>query len=256
MFGKQGETNNAEKEKPLEAGVVKNKEVIAEYDEALSSETEQGSYLSKLEMLKNKLGLGDAPASSSGIKTNLIDNNDVATFVDWKSSSSVFVSYFLILLILVSGSLAYLTFLEKEEAKKVNIYDEDIQKIKDNIENEERMVEEGLEFQSKMIALEALLNKHIYWTNLFKYLEKNTLEEVSFSAFSGGLDGKYGLDASASDRYFTASEQIKSFAEDEFTTSVSASDLSLSEEGDVVSIGFNLNIKVKPEIFYKNNNYE
>ncbi|MDA3840739.1 MAG: hypothetical protein PF572_06685 [Patescibacteria group bacterium] len=255
MFEKQGENDNLEEKKDIsKGGVIKNKEVIAEYDEVLNKENEEkGAYISKLEMLKNKLGLGDGFSASSGIKTNLIDNDDVATFVDWKSNLSVFVSYFLVFLLLLSGSLAYLTFLEKEENKKASIYDENILNAKEGIAKEELLVDEGIKFQEKIFALESLLDKHVYWSNLFSYLEKNTLEEVSFSGFSGDTSGSYGFTSKAKDSYFIATEQIKIYEEDENTKKVVFSSITLNEDEKTgeTNVDFNLNLEVDPEIFYK-----
>ena len=256
MFGKQGEKNNLEEqENTLKKGVVKNKEVIAEYDDVLNGEEKEGQrsgFVSRLDLLKEKLGLEDISFDSE-IKTNLVDNDNVVTFIDWKSNLNIFISYFLIFIILISGSFAYLTFLEKEEKKKANIYDENILRTKEGIIREESLVDDGLRFQDKVIAIEALLDKHVYWTNLFKYLEENTLGEVSFSAFSGDVSGQYSFSSIAKNYYFTATEQIKVYENNKNTKSVSLSSMSLNEDKKTgeTNISFNLKLEVDPNIFYK-----
>ena len=254
MFAQQGEENNLKKEKAVpEDKIVDNKKVIAEYDEVLSSEDNRHkSHLGKLEMLKQKLGLSD-DGFSTDIKANLINNDDVATFIDWRSSLNIFVSYFLVFLILLSGSFAYLTFLEKEKEKKVGIYDEDIQKTKEQILTEEGDVEEGLLFQRRIDALEGIMDNHIYWSNFFAYIEKTTLEDVGYDGFSGNLDGKYSLSGTADKLYFIAAEQIRLFKEDKLTDNAEVLELSLSEKGDIEEVSFDLSLSVKPEIFYKKN---
>ncbi len=254
MFTQQGENENLKKGKIISKDdVVDNKKVIAEYDEVLSLENDnQESHLSKLELLKQKLGLS-GEGKTSDIKTNLIDNDDVATFIDWKSSLNIFISYFLVFLVLLSGTFAYLTFLEKEKEKKVGIYDEDIQRTREQILIEEEKASDGLLFQKKIDALADVLDKHIYWSNLFAYIEKNTLEDINYDGFSGKLDGKYSLSGLADKSYFTAAEQIKLFKEDKLTDNAEVLELSLSKTDDIEKINFNLNLSVDPEIFYKKN---
>jgi len=254
MFEKQGEDNNLEKKGTItKKGAIKNKEVIAKYDEVLNSENKQReSHLGKLELLKQRLGLsGNGNNYSLDIKTNLINNDDVATFIDWKSNLSIFVSYFLIFLILISGAFAYLTFLEKEKEKEVGIYDEDIQKTEELIADEENYIEKGLLFQNKIEALEKVIDKHIYWSQFFAYLEKNTLKEVYFDKFSGGLNGNYGLSGTADKLYYIATEQIKTFKEDKLTEEADVSKLSLDNAEGGTKINFDLKLKVNPDIFYK-----
>ena len=253
MFREQGDENNLEKKKDFKKGAIKNKEVIAKYDNALSSEKgQEGGRLGKLELLKQRLGLGgEVENFSSNIKTNLIDNDDVATFIDWKSSFNIFISYFLIFLILISGAFAYLTFLEKEKINKFNIYDEDIQKTKELIEKEELLVEEGLLFREKIGILEGLVDNHVYWSQFFSYVEKNTFEEVYFEKFSGDLEGEYNLAGVADNKYFMAAEQLKAFRQDELTESVDFTELSLRETENETEIYFDLSVKVRTDIFYK-----
>lgn len=249
MFEKQGGANK--NSNTGKKGALNNKEVIAEYDEVLSKEDE-AVYKSKLDILKEKLGLGaDKKTPQSALETNLIDDESVATFIDWKSSIRLFVSYFIVLLLILVGSFVYITYLEAEKEKKADTYEDTIRSLQTSIASQEKDVENGLTLQKKVAALEGLLDRHIYWTNFFEYLEKNTLDKVYYSGFGGGVDGEYSLSATAEDAYFTATEQLKSFREDKFSKEVDISSLSASEEeeGTGKTIGFNLQLKVDPDIF-------
>ncbi|PLX21761.1 hypothetical protein C0584_01510 [Candidatus Parcubacteria bacterium] len=251
MFGIQGEKNK-NNDSPNKEGKVDNKKIISEYDETLSTEQNErnGGVSNKLDALKEKLGLHSSATGESGIKTNLIDTDDVATFIDWKSSSSIFISYFLVLLIIISGGMAYLTFLEGEKEKKATSYEERILAIKANISSEEQKAEEVDRLQKKMIAFETILDNHIYWTNFFDYIEDNTLAQVSYQQFSGETDGEYSLLAKAENSFFTAGEQLKKFKEDELTVAADASQLSLSSREGNTFVNFIFSLKVDPKIFY------
>lgn len=253
MFGIQGGNKNSKKETIVPKNeVVKNKEVIAEYDEALVKENkEREEPLGKLEQLKQKLGLGEDSFDNSGIKTNLIDSSDVATFIDWKSSLNILVFYSVILFIIVGGALAYFSFLENEKEKSVNIYDEDIAAAKLNIQREEKLVENGLLLQDKISAVEYLIDNHVYWTNFFDYIEKNTLSSVYYNGFSGDTGAKFVLSATADKDYFNSSEQIKIFNEDPNVLELSSQNFSLDNKASSTDVSFDIDMTMDPEILYK-----
>lgn len=252
MFDNQGENRNiSQTSSPLKKGLIKNKEAIAEYDEALNMEDSQrDSHFSRLDILKRKLGLGDGLKTDSEIKTNLIDD-EVATFIDWKSAFNSFIVYFSILLILIIGAFAYLSFLENEEEKKANIYNEDILSTSLSIKKEEQTIDKGLILQGKIQAVEYLIDNHIYWTNFFDFIEENTLESVYYDKFGGNTKTQFDFLATADKNYFNATEQIKLFKENAYIQEVEVSSLNLKEDGDSTQVTFSINLQVDPEILYK-----
>ena len=262
MLDNQGEKLNNEPlvAQDLKKGVVKNKEVIAKYDNALSKENinAKDGYMNKLELLKQKLGLGGDSGGKMDIKTNLIDNDDVATFIDWKSSLNIFISYFVVLLIVISGSFSYFVFLEAENEKNVSAHEEEIISIKRNIQLEEQTVEEAMLVQEKLAIARHLLNNHIYWTNFFDFIEENTLKTVFYGEFSGDKDLSFSFSATADDAYFNAIDQIKAFKQSEFVESVGIERLNLVEDEEedqedesLPFVQFNLELKIDPIILLR-----
>lgn len=252
MFGIKEENKSPDILEAPRKGIIKNKEVIAEYDEALNKENElKIKYSSKLDILKEKLGLGGASGFDSEIKTNLIDSDNVATFIDWKSGFSFFLSYFLILVILVGGLLVYLSFLENEEEKNANLLEEDILRVRENILKEEKLVEEGLWLQEKVATAEYLLENHVYWTNFFDFIEQNTFETVYFDGFNGNLKTEFSFNATADNSYFNATEQVRLFKKNEHILSVDISDFNYKDNEDSPEVTFSMGLKVDPEILYK-----
>jgi hypothetical protein len=87
-------------------------------------------------------------------------------------------------------------------------------------------------------------------------LEKNTLNSVNYQGFSGDVSGEYSLSATA--RTFSdISWQVKTFKDNKYVISaeVDAGSSGRSDkEGEVSgesSVSFSINLKIKPEIFYK-----
>lgn len=110
---------------------------------------------------------------------------------------------------------------------------------------------------SKVQKVRALVGRHVYWTNFFKFLEDNTLAEVYYSSgLSGTADGTYSFSV-AGPNFATVSKQIKVFKNSEFVEEVSVGEASLEEDIDPEKIYqkrvvFDLQLKVKPDIFLKN----
>lgn len=153
-------------------------------------------------------------------------------------------------------------------------------KAQDDIKNLQKTSDEVLRFSKRADLVLPLLEKHIYWTNFFNYLERNTLSNVTFSDFSGDLKGDYTLTAEAK-HYSDINWQVKKFLADDYTIAATVSEGS-SGDGDTEtksenatsseksqideakrlaeerrlkiagpqSVTFVIKLKVKPEIFY------
>lgn len=110
----------------------------------------------------------------------------------------------------------------------------------------------ALAYKSKSATFTELLNNHIYWSNLFNWLEKNTLSTVKYGSFSGNMSGIYNLDGQASS-YADVSWQVKALLSDPMAESVSVSTAMAGQgdKGQANNVDFVLSLKVKPEIFKK-----
>jgi|GEM_PF-6650579 len=83
----------------------------------------------------------------------------------------------------------------------------------EKLANEKKVKEEDLSevfaFEKKLQYVKLLLDRHVYFTNLFSFLEKNTLESVYYLNFSGDNGGAYELNATAKD-FKNIAKQIES----------------------------------------------
>ncbi len=82
----------------------------------------------------------------------------------------------------------------------------------------QKSADEALAFSKRAELVSPLLDSHVYWTNFFRYLERNTLSSVTFSGFSGDTKGTYILTARAR-HYSDINWQVKKFLADDYTIS-------------------------------------
>lgn len=110
-----------------------------------------------------------------------------------------------------------------------------------------------LAFRQRAETIDILLDNHVYWSNFFDWLEKNTISSVRYYGFSGEDDGNYYLEASTSN-FRDISWQARVFLADPAVISVSINEG--SGERDVESlehnsdeIRFMIDLKIDPSIF-------
>ena len=188
------------------------------------------------------------------LEVNLI-KDEVQVAFDWQKNM------LMLLLVLIFGFLllgeAYwlLSRWEEIEQSRVNELTAYTDRLNAEVAKLKNDNADALSFQEKSAAFTELLNNHVYWTGLLDWLEKNTLNTVRFSSFSGDLTGQYELQATA-DSYSTASWQARQLMGDPAVESVSIKEVSIGDEGggedgDLPTVQFILAFKLKPEIFRK-----
>jgi len=158
-----------------------------------------------------------------------------------------------IILVLVGGGLYWVLKFYQEQA------DFDLQKIEADLgvvskKNQDLNLEktEAQFFQKKLKTAEKLLENHLYWTNFFSFLEKNTVADVYFVNLIGGSDGQIVMSGVAKS-YAAMSRQIVAFRADERISKVSvlSASASVDTEGNVTEINFDAKLQLNPEIFLK-----
>lgn len=185
------------------------------------------------------------------LEVNLV-KDEVAISFDWRQNLSVLALVLILAVLFVTEIYFGLDQWEAQEAQQtqaieaqVNITNAEVSKLKNSISP-------ALAYKDKSAVFSNLLDNHIYWSNFFNWLEKNTLSSVKYQEFSGNLDGSYTLEATAQ-TYADISWQVKALTKDPLTEKVevlkaeSASD----DETKPGKVNFQLVLKVKPEIFKK-----
>jgi len=229
--------NNVQQNK-IKAETVSSKAVIKKQEQA----TIKHQLLREAEELKSW-------ENPNIIKTNLI-KGELVSYFDWKVKIAVLIKVIILSCSIVGLACAGLFFLQKQ--KDGNGSKEIL--VKKNILLEEQVVqaeksnEKIVIFQNKLSMASALLNKHIYWTNFFKFLEENTIADVYYAGFSGDTGGKYVFSAMTKN-YASISRQINAMKANSHVISARADGGKISGQGKESSVNFSLNLEINPDIF-------
>ncbi len=214
---------------------------------------------SKSKNKKKNLDLGSSFSNPEVLEVNLIRDE---MEVDFELNKRLF-SLFLVLFVaglFVAEIYFGLDWWQKQEEAKALVLQNDYEKVSREVKNIKTKAEEVTVFKDKLVVSKKMMDNHIYWTNFFTWLEKNTLNSVSYSGFSGDTSGLYNLGATAKN-YSDISWQVKNFQSDKYVNLASVTsgsygggDKNNSEEKKVSadqSVAFSLELEVKPEIFFR-----
>lgn len=183
--------------------------------------------------VKSQASNGDSPLifnsntwNSSGVlATNLIDKSELGFFDSEKKFKYIAISV-LGALCLVGVLYLGLLYWEHTELKKLIVEKESIAKLETKVREAGKDLDTFADFQKKLDTASALLNKHIYWTNFFNFLEKTTLNNVYYVGdIDFAIDDQISLSARFPD-YATLKNQLMVFANN-------PSILNITQDGDV-----------------------
>jgi len=167
---------------------------------------------------------------------------------DWRKNLWIMGSLVLVMVIMAGEIYGTLYLWEKNEIylkadklrSETRIIDEEINQTKSK-------AAEAMAFKDELNFLTPIFNGHIYWTNFFKYLEKNTLTDVSYASFKGDTSGNYSLQALVKD-FRAIGVQLKAFLSDPDTTTATIANEKISNT-DQVGVSFDLNLSIKRTLF-------
>ena len=179
------------------------------------------------------------------LKTNLIKKEDTFVF-NWGYNLSV------IAISAMAGfaSIFGYSFFSSPDYQAVEQNIENLQSnistIDKKIVSTRQVVGEAILFQQNIDTLNKVLDRHVYWNNLFGVLEEITVPSVSFSSFSGTIDGVYAMSGIAPN-FDVIAGQLKSARENKYVLAAETSG------GNVVAggVSFGLKLTIDPNIFYK-----
>ena len=189
------------------------------------------------------------------LEVNLV-KDEVGIEFNW---SKHLLSLFLVLI--VSGGLVAeiyygLDWWQKQEEEKTVALNAEYDSVTRQIKSISSNSRDFSIFKDKLAITQKMADNHIYWTNFFDWLEKNTLNSVTYSGFSGDISGDYKLESTAK-TFSDISWQVKAFKDSDMVTSVQV-DAGSSGRGDVKqtlnadnSVSFLTDLKVKPQIFFR-----
>src|SRR3989339_731187 len=144
-----------------------------------------------LGLLKKMFSKKEKSSVSSVLKTNLIQGETTITF-DWKKNiTPILFSIFFSTLIL-GGAFGGLIIWEDRSINRGTELIQETEALIVQIKQAQKKSEKVDIFQKKIGLVKYLLDEHVYWTNFFEFLEKNTLSNSYYQGgFSGDAKGAY-----------------------------------------------------------------
>lgn len=155
------------------------------------------------------------------------------------------VVFYFIISSLIAIIICYFIFVAKIYSQKISIknFEESLATV--GTDEQKEMEKQIFEKQKKINDYIPLLEDHRISSNIFAFLEQNTLPTIWFSRFSmGGKDANVTLSGEA-ESVEVFSRQISIFEENEYLTKISVLGSTIGEQN---RINFNLVISLDPEI--------
>jgi hypothetical protein len=212
----------------------------------------KGSWFSRFFKFRGE-GFGKADGKkmfSRVLEVNLV-RGEIVKFFDWQKGLTV-------LVISVFASLAFLSLIywgiswwgtSRQTAENTS-YAQDYYRASKEIKDLNPRVEEVLKFKERLDLVNFLLDRHIYWTNFFNFLEDNTLANVYFSSFGGDIKGIYTMQATT-DNLDAIDAQIKLLLANQKIKKASVNAGSIGGEKGKSIVSFALSFELDPSIFLK-----
>jgi hypothetical protein len=173
---------------------------------------------------------------------------------DWRKNLKVFLIFFSLAFIIVLEAYLLLFWWENQKVDESSYYlEKEISILSSKVDDLNEGYQSAKSFDDKTKVAFNFLNKHVYWTNFFSFLEKRTLKKhVYYENFSGDIKGKYSLPA-ITDDVRAINFQSKYFLADSMVLQ------STIDEEEIVSdtadnrrfFNFKINLNLKKGIFEK-----
>ncbi len=186
------------------------------------------------------------------LETNLA-RGEISSFFDWKKGFRIMMIYVVVSSFIIGGAYGGLVLWELQKKGQENIYSSKINGLNKQIKILEEDVKKNVVVWKKIKLAGDTLNKHIYWTNFFRFLENNILSDVYFLSFSGDTNGEYSLAGKTKD-FKVILDQVNTLRSNDYVVEAlvgGGTINSVSPEDGSNRIDFQLKLTVDKNIFIK-----
>ncbi len=165
---------------------------------------------------------------------------------------TILVAVVIILGVIFGGTFGILKWYDRKVAADLEKVKKDLAAVEQQIKNLDEKKNQAQTLQRQFKVADEILAQHVYWTNFFALLEKNTVSDVYFLNLVGGSNGQITLSAVAKS-YKAVAEQIVAFKEEENVekVSITSASASIGPLGEILEVNFDAKLQLKPEIFLK-----
>lgn len=181
------------------------------------------------------------------VETSLI-KDEIVSYFNWKKNISLIILF----IILSCGTIGFIywSFNQENASLKADIMalDQDLNTQNLGKQKVEELNTEANVFKNKLALINSLLKKHIYWTNIFQYLEEDTIPETYYKNFAGDITGIFKLEANTKD-FSSVVATVLAFRQDDKKTKDASIIGNINNQDGETSFSFNLTLQ--PNLFYK-----
>ncbi|OGF26022.1 hypothetical protein A2331_02205 [Candidatus Falkowbacteria bacterium RIFOXYB2_FULL_34_18] len=226
-----------------------------EIEKGLRSIIQNKRIKNMLDSFKKMFSKKEKSSVSSVLKTNLIQGETTITF-DWKKNiTPILFSIFFSTLIL-GGAFGGLIIWEDRSINRGTELIQETEALIVQIKQAQKKSEKVDIFQKKIGLVKYLLDEHVYWTNFFEFLEKNTLSNSYYQGgFSGDAKGAYTFSV-ITDSYSSINDFVNVLENNKnvFQIETKGAKIGVKKGEKTNSQGatsFELSVKINPLLFKK-----
>jgi hypothetical protein len=234
-------------EKSAEASPGAKKSEAPEFSEVKPGKPESGPKDSLVESMMAEIKpeektLEDKPfifntntwQNSGVIATNLIDKSDYSFFDSAKKLKYIAVGVFGAIFLSVAAFSALL-YWENSELETLKLRKSEIAALEARVKKMETGISDAQVFQGRLVLVEKLLDKHIYWNNFLDFLEEKTLPNVFFKdGLSVNSDGSMNFSAQTDD-YESVKNQLIVLSRDQRVSNLNLESIQAFENRTLIS---------------------
>jgi hypothetical protein len=198
------------------------------------------------ERIKAKIETLSKGKRNEGVLATDLIKSEVITFFDWQRNLTLLAIFLAVDFAIIFAGYKGVEVWQHRKQKEIEKVVQQFNLLEEERKREEVDLDKIIDLQKKLDQVAFLLNRHVRWTNFFKFLEENTLASVYFDNFSGSINGSYALKAHAGSFYEVA-QQIDVLRRNPQVISVTVNGGGVDPASK--SVSFDLTLAVKSDIF-------
>jgi len=192
------------------------------------------------------------------VGTNLIRGQEFI-FFNWSKAIKYNIVFALLSIITVVWVWGYFVFMNKKQDDYISPLEKNLIAREEKLQKLNAEVDGLTALRGKVAVIKGVFANHVYWTDFFTFLEKNTLPGVYYDDFEGDLSGEYHLLVIAKD-FNTMVAQMKiwqnesKYINKSSVINIETASIQSNVAGNVEQLPvekFWIDLSVKQEIFYK-----
>ena len=170
---------------------------------------------------------------------------------------------FIVSMVIMGAIYGVLYSLQYNAANRIEEINKEISNVEKEIDTYSVLKKEVNEFNKISKNVKEILSTHVYWSQFFDMLAKNTIDDVYYTSVTGNVTGSIVISAVAKDytsvsRQINAFEMAEGFVENVEVLSATTSQIILAPESEDTEpvekevVVFDIKLTVLPDIFYYN----